>query len=73
MARKLKGMAKWQGVSTSHDLTKMECMEERNKELILKQEAESKNAVLSELEKHSKFWKVIGGRGRRRVVLITME
>ena len=71
-ARNLKGNTKWQGVVITHDLTKMECQEERARELQLRRDADEKNMKLSVVEKQSKTWKVIGGRGERRVALLPM-
>ena len=71
-ARNLKGNTKWQGVVITHDLTKMECQEERAHELQLRHDTEEKNMKLSVIEKQSKIWKVIGGRGERRVALLPM-
>ena len=66
-AKKLKGMASWTGVSITHDLTKNECLEEKAREYNLRQYAEKINQSLSPVDKQSKIWKVIGGRGDRRV------
>ena len=66
-ARKLKGMAQWTGVIITHDLTKQECQEEKFYEMRLRQYAEKMNQNLPTGEKQSKIWKVIGGRGERRV------
>ena len=70
-AKNLMGSEKWKQVVITHDLTKMECLEEKNRELQLRQEAAAKNTALSEEQKNAKYWKVIGGRGRRHVALIT--
>ena len=51
---------------------KMECQEERARELQLRRDADEKNMKLSVVEKQSKTWKVIGGRGERRVALLPM-
>lgn len=66
-ARKLKGMTQWTGVIITHDLTKQECQEEKFYEMRLRQYAEKMNQNLPTGEKQSKIWKVIGGRGERRV------
>ena len=70
-AKKLKGSIKWQKVVITHDLTNMECQEERQWEIELQHQAIEKNKGLSSHEKKSKSWKVIGGRGGRRIALIS--
>ena len=64
-AKMLRGNEKWKGVSITHDLTKMQCAEEKTNELLLRQEAVKRNEGLSPEEKLTKIWKVIGGRGSR--------
>ena len=64
-AKILKGNEKWKGVSITHDLTKLQCAEEKTNELLLRQEAFKRNEGLSSEEKLSKIWKVVGGRGSR--------
>ena len=64
-AKILKGNEKWKGVSITHDLTKMQCAEEKTNELLLRQEAVKRNECLSTEEKLRKIWKVVGGRGSR--------
>ena len=66
-AKILKGNEKWKGVSITHDLTKMQCAEEKTNELLLRQEAVKRNECLSAEEKLRKIWKVVGGRGSRAV------
>ena len=66
-AKKLKGMASWMGVSITHDLTKNEYFEEKVREQNLRHYAEKMNQNLSIVDKQSKIWKVVGGRGDRRV------
>ena len=68
-AKRLKNNQNWQGVSITHDLTKQQCQEEKIVELELKKKAEEMNCQLLENEKFEKFWKVVGGRGTRRLVL----
>ena len=68
-AKRLKNNQNWQGVSITHDLTKQQCQEEKIVELELKRKAEEMNCQLLENEKFEKFWKVVGGRGTRRLVL----
>ena len=71
-AKKLKANTKRSGVVSAHDLTNMECQEEKWREMQLRQDAEEKNKKLSDTEKQSAFWKVIGGRGERHVALMPM-
>ena len=68
-AKMLKGNEKWRGVSITHDLTKVQCAEEKTKELLLRQEAVKKNECLSPEDKMTKIWKVVGGRGSRALAL----
>ena len=68
MAKSLKNKRKWQGVSITHDLTKLQCQEEKAREVELKSIAEERNRSLLAEEK-SKKWKVVGGRGTRRLML----
>ena len=41
-AKNLKGNASWNGVVITHDLTKMQCLEDKNFELRLRHESEKK-------------------------------
>ena len=68
LAKSLKNKRKWQGVSITHDLTKLQCQEEKAREVELRSIAEERNRSLPEGEK-SKEWKVVGGRGTRRLML----
>ena len=72
-AKGLKNNQNWEGVSITHDLTKQQCLVERVKEMELRKEAEDKNGCLLEDEKLAKVWRVVGGRGTRRVVLRDKE
>ena len=72
-AKGLKNNQNWEGVSITHDLTKQQCLAERVKEMELRKEAEEKNCRLLEDEKLAKVWRVVGGRGTRRVVLRDKE
>ena len=69
-AKNLKGNASWNGVVITHDLTKMQCLEDKNFELQLRHEAEKKNSMLTETERLIKVWKIVGGRGRRHLALV---
>ena len=60
-AKNLKGNASWNGVVITHDLTKMQCLEDKNFELQLQHEAEKKNSMLTETERLIKVWKIVGG------------
>ena len=64
---------KWRGVVIAHDLTKVEYLEEKQRETQLKKVAEERNEKLTESGKILYHWKVIGGRGRRRVVLMPIR
>ena len=68
MAKNLKNNQRWAGVAITHDLTKLQCQEEKAREAELKRMAEEKNQRLHENDK-AKRWRVIGGRGARRLVL----
>ena len=68
-AKNLKGNVKWHGVGITHDLTKIEYAEEKFRESHLRLEAEERNNRLSSDEKMLKFWKVVGGRGKRHLTL----
>ena len=67
-AKNLKNNQRWAGVAITHDLTKLQCQEEKAREAELKRAAEEKNQHLHKNEK-AKRWRVIGGRGTRRLVL----
>ena len=67
-AKNLKNNQRWAGVAITHDLTKLQCQEEKAQEAELKRIAEEKNQRLHENDK-AKRWRVIGGRGTRRLVL----
>ena len=67
-ARNLKGKAVWNGVAITHDLTKLQCLEERKNELHLRLEAEKRNATLS--DSGGQKWRVFGVRGARRIMLM---
>ena len=57
----------------THDLTKIEYLEEKQREFQLKKSAEERNQKLTESEKKLSLWKVIGGRGRRHIALIQIS
>ena len=67
-AKRLKNNQDWPGVSITHDLTKQQCHAEKVVEMELKRKAEERNCNLLEDEKFAKVWKVVGGRGTRRLV-----
>ena len=67
------GLKKWRGVVITHDLTKNEYLEEKQRETQLKKAAEEKNERLTESEKKLSKWKVIGGRGRRHIALLPIR
>ena len=72
-AKRLKNNQDWPGVSITHDLTKQQCHAEKVEEMELKRKAEERNCNLLEDEKSAKVWKVVGGRGTRRLVLRDRE
>ena len=71
-ASHLRWHEKWRGVVITHDLTKIEYLEEKQREHQLKKYAEEKNQKLTDSEKKLSHWKVIGGRGRRCNALILL-
>ena len=73
MAKKLKGMEKWNGVVITHDMTKLECQVEKAWEIKLRQDAEHLNNSLTADEKNVKFFKVIGGRRERRIACFPIK
>ena len=68
-AKGLKDNETWRGLSVTHDLTRWQCQEEKAREMELKKLADEKNGHLSEEEKSEKVWRVVGGRGTRRLML----
>ena len=71
-ARNLKGMESWIGVTIAHDLTKMEYQEERIQESVLREKVKEMNQNLSVEEKRQKIWKIVGGRGCRRIACLCL-
>ena len=67
-AKNLKGNTKWAGLAIAHDLTKLQCLQEKEKELHLRLEAEKRNATCPVIGGTS--WRVVGVRGSRCVVLV---
>ena len=70
-AKRLKDNQNWRGVSITHDLTKQQCQAEKVEEIKLQRKAAENNRHL--LEKSTKVWKVVGGRGTRRLALRDKE
>ena len=66
-AKGLKNNRVWKGIAITHDLTKEQCQVEKVREAELRREAEERNCHLSCEDKS--VWKVVGGRGTRRVIL----
>ena len=64
--KNLKGQKKWNKISVSPDLTKMQCMEDKNLFIILSDKAKERNEASNAREG---VWKVIGRRGNKRLVL----
>ena len=63
--KNLKGQVKWNKISVSPDLTKIQCAEEKQIYNLLLKEAQEKNEAI---DVGKGFWKVIGGRGNKRIV-----
>ena len=59
--KNLKGQTRWNNVSVALDLTKMQCTEEKRIYDLL---AEKNEAI----DVREGSWKVIGGRGKKRIV-----
>ena len=55
MAKKLKGMKKWNGVVITHDMTKLECQVEKAWEIKLQHYAKHLNNSLTADEKRVKL------------------
>ena len=70
-AKRLKDFQNLRGVSITHDLTKQQCQAEKVEEIKLQRKAAENNRHL--LEKSTKVWKVVGGRGTRRLALRDKE
>ena len=60
-AKRLKNIANWTRMVITHDLTKLQCKEEKIQELKLRKEADEKNSSLSTENKNTEIWKVVGG------------
>ena len=63
--KNLKGQTRWNNVSVALDLTKMQCTEEKRIYDLLAKKAQEKNEAIDVREGS---WKVIGGRGKKRIV-----
>ena len=68
-AKRLKDIANWTGTVITHDLTKLQCKEEKIQELELRKEADEKNSILSNEDENTEILKVVGGRGNRHLEL----
>ena len=68
-AKNLKGKVRWSGVGITHDLTKFQCLQEKQQELRLRIEADKRNATHSNTGS-GQTWCVVGGRGARCVMLL---
>ena len=62
----LKGQEKWNKISVLPDLTKMQCMEDKQLFSILSDKAKEQNEAS---DARDGIWKVIGRRGNKRLVL----
>ena len=69
-AKSLKGSCSWPSIVITHDLTKIQCLEEKNHELRLKRDAEMMTASLSSMQRQTKQWRVVGARGKHRLALL---
>ena len=69
-AKRLKGSCKWPSLVITHDLTKIQCLEEKNHELKLRRDAEMMSASLTSTQRQTKQWRVVGARGKRRLALL---
>ena len=68
-AKTLRNNKKWEGLAITHDLTKLQCQEEKVMEMTLKREAEFRNQAIPRNQTTNKIWRVVGGRGTRRLEL----
>ena len=68
-AKTLRNDKNWKGVAITHDLTKLQCQEEKVLEMTLKTEADRRNGALPKNQKTNKIWRGVGGRGTRRLML----
>ena len=73
MAKKLKGMKKWNGVVITRDMTKLECQVEKAWEIKLQHYAKHLNNSLTADGKSVKFFKVISGRCERRIACFPIK
>ena len=69
-AKHLKGSCNWPSLVITHDLTKLQCLEEKNHELKLRLDAEMMTASLSATQRQTEQWRVVGARGKRRLALL---
>ena len=69
-AKRLKGSCNWPSLVITHDLTKIQCLEEKNHELKLRRDAEMMSASLTSTQRQTKQWRVVGARGKRRLALL---
>ena len=68
-AKTLRNNKKWEGLAITHDLTKLQCQEEKVMEMTLEREAELRNQALPGNHTTNKIWRVVGGRGTRHWAL----
>ena len=69
-ARNLKSQQKWKNVFIAEDLTKKQYHLERSREIRLKEEAAERNLRRTMEDAKTGMWKIVGGRGQRRLVWI---
>ena len=67
-AKELKYQPQWKNVYLAEDLTRNQYLLEKHRETMLKEEAAKRNSGLGPNQGY--FWKVIGGRGDRRIVRV---
>jgi hypothetical protein len=67
-AKGLKNLPQWKNVFLAEDLTRNQYLLEKHRETMLKEEAAIRNSGLGPNQGY--FWKVIGGRGDRRIVRV---
>ena len=53
-AKRLKGSCNWPSLVITHDLTKIQCLEEKNHELKLRRDVEMMSASLTSMQRQTK-------------------
>ena len=70
LAKQLKNQHKWKKVYLAEDLTKNQYNLDKMRETSLKEEAARRN---QQVNKKGILWKVVGGRGTRRIVMVRTD